>query len=244
MKVELIREPEPFIWILPKVYQDIVDIVSLGDQNEVAWFHTVKREKDIFTITDTYFPQQEVKPAHNRMTAKGQHDLVPFEDKADGMVLCWGHSHVNMSPSPSSTDDATLDEYFEDGYPFYIRIITNKSLTLDITLVTQEGWKAYIDDAHWSILFPNRREHWKEIMKQNCIKPEYDYKYWNRHSNRKYQKDSYFLNQGFGFQEDLYIDMPDTDTLQITEDDLFNIYDKIEKPIDKILYREVKIIKK
>lgn len=185
MKIALIKPLK--ILIKPDVYQDIVDIVTGGNEEEVAWFHTVVREDNLFTLTNTFFPEQICSGTHNDMTAHGQYELLEFEDKSEGNVLCWGHSHVDMPVTPSSLDDATLQEYFDDKYPFYVRLITNKKLVMNISVFTQEF---VAHDVPFEVLYPSRKDYWLTQLKEKCqvyIKPWTTYRSSKYYNPRSYQ---------------------------------------------------------
>lgn len=116
------------IAISPVAYLKMTALVQEFN-SEVAWHGTVERDGDLFRITDIFVYPQEVDgasvyPDHVKYNAW----IDDFEDEVFNKLHFHGHSHVNMSTSPSCTDlgfqNDVLKGLQKDG--FYIFVIWNK----------------------------------------------------------------------------------------------------------------------
>lgn len=93
-------------------------------------------------VTDVFLVDQEV---HATTTELSPTAIIDFYNKLDDkgraefLSKCklWGHSHVNMSPSPSGQDDAQGLELSKDVDDFYIRLITNKKENIILHFMTK-----------------------------------------------------------------------------------------------------------
>lgn len=100
---------------------------------EVAWHGTAWRDedesKDVYHIGDILVYPQEVSGATvNTDQEKYQSWLYDLDDEEFNNIRMQGHSHVNMSTSPSSVDlthQASILEQLEEDM-FYIFLIWNK----------------------------------------------------------------------------------------------------------------------
>ena len=81
-----------------------------------------------------------------------------------------------MSPSPSGQDDSQM-EYFKDGNPWFIRLITNKKREYHIDIYDYEhGLKIHMDQADLKDYNPGATELRKTIeeeIKEKVSKKEY-----------------------------------------------------------------------
>ena len=109
----------------------LVDSVS----TEVGWLGLVEtgtNDKGVITsltITNIYIPKQKVHGAETDIAAETLCDLaVELEEsgKESEKLIYWGHSHVNMSVSPSGQDEAQVEEFLDNGCKLFIRGIYNK----------------------------------------------------------------------------------------------------------------------
>ena len=101
--------------------------------SEVAWHGVAKRdedpESDTYYITDILlYPQKVTGTTVNTDQFLYEKWLMELDDDTFNNLRMHGHSHVNMSPSPSSVDIAhrseLLDKLTDDM--FYIFLIMNK----------------------------------------------------------------------------------------------------------------------
>ena len=122
-------DKKPIILMDVDTYSRIQKIVELSPE-EVSWFSYVENTGDnIFKIKDAYIIPQKVTGAETEMTTEGLSEFMTKTIKEKGMqyyknIRCWGHSHVNMSVSPSGQDVKQIGE-FNNG-EFYIMLIFNK----------------------------------------------------------------------------------------------------------------------
>lgn len=100
---------------------------------EVAWHGLASRgkdeNKDEYYITDILvYPQKVTGDTVNTDQVKYQTWLYEYDDEEFNSIRMQGHSHVNMSTSPSSVDvtlyEEILDQLHEDM--FYIFMVWNK----------------------------------------------------------------------------------------------------------------------
>lgn len=100
--------------------------------DEVAWHGVVHRDEQdpsIFRITDILvYPQVVTGATVNTDQEKYQTWLYSFDDDVFNNIRMQGHSHVNMSVSPSGVDtthqEKILEQISDDDY--YIFMIWNK----------------------------------------------------------------------------------------------------------------------
>lgn len=100
---------------------------------EVAWHGLAYRgddpEKDEYYIRDILvYPQEVSASTVNTDQEKYQTWLMSQDDDVFNNIRMQGHSHVNMSTSPSSVDTSLYDRILEqlDDTMFYIFLIYNK----------------------------------------------------------------------------------------------------------------------
>ncbi len=127
------------LYFLKKAYDKMRLYVELC-QDEIGWLGYVEKLQDGqgYMVTDVFLVDQEV---HATTTELSPTAIIDFYNKLDDkgraefLSKCklWGHSHVNMSPSPSGQDDAQGLELSKDVDDFYIRLITNKKGEYNIT---------------------------------------------------------------------------------------------------------------
>jgi len=100
---------------------------------EVGWHGIAKRgddpEKDEYIISDILvYPQEVTGATVTTDQEKYQMWLMSHEDEVFNSIRMQGHSHVNMSTSPSSVDTSLYERILEqlDDDMFYIFLIYNK----------------------------------------------------------------------------------------------------------------------
>lgn len=154
----------PRILITPNAYKRMCLYVDLAEK-EVGWLGTVimTRNGD-FLIDNTYLLEQEVTPTETELSAEGQALLVEellakgeegFEEV--NRLRFWGHSHVRMGTYPSGTDERTMDRFYEEGLPWYVRGIFNKKGHGSFSVFLYEQG-VRIDDVPWFVVNPETGE--------------------------------------------------------------------------------------
>lgn len=125
-KATVIFEPEAFVKMMSLV-------MKFG--SEVAWHGLATRdddeEKDVYYIHDIIvYPQTVTGATVNTDQKEYEEWYQNLDDDTFNMVRMQGHSHVNMSTSPSGVDEKAQQDIL-DALPagmFYIFMIWNKSL--------------------------------------------------------------------------------------------------------------------
>lgn len=134
-------------------------------KDEVGWLGTAYKTEEGYEIVDTFLFDQEVHATTTEITTEG---LSAFGEKIltdptmDGMEVwnnlkMWGHSHVNMSTSPSGQDDLQMKKFAEVGHDFFIRLICNKKGDLRVDVYDYASGVAYLD-AQWYVQEPSEVE--------------------------------------------------------------------------------------
>lgn len=124
---------------------------------EVGWLGTAyKSEKsNTIMIDDMFLFDQEVHSTTTEITPEG---LTTFGEailaETNGMEIwnnlkVWGHSHVNMTVSPSGQDNSQMETFAEGGHDWFIRIIANKRGEMCLDLYNYEQGIIY-NDLPWT----------------------------------------------------------------------------------------------
>lgn len=112
---------------------------------EIGWHGVCYRLPDVdneFLITDIIVPPQEVTGVTVTTDQESyQKWLYSYEDDIFNNIRMQGHSHVNMSTSPSGVDNELYDSILSqlDGDSFYIFQIWNKSLQKTIMIYDMQN---------------------------------------------------------------------------------------------------------
>jgi len=140
MKLRLLQSKktqalQPHITIKMLAWQKMWHLVSKID-TEVGWLGEVKRENNEYTITDIHLLEQTV---HSTETEMKEDAMMKFykEHGSDITTRCnfWGHSHVNMSCTPSGTDEKTMEGFENSGFDYFLRGIFNKRGEMEFALI-------------------------------------------------------------------------------------------------------------
>lgn len=132
---------------------------------EIGWLGFATRSETEplhITINDVVLPNQQV---HSTTTEiQPEHMMALYDDwcklydpitagQMFDKINVWGHSHVNMSPSPSGQDDSTFKTFIDGGKPFFIRLIMNKSGDVAVDVADME-YNVLTKYADVSIIIP------------------------------------------------------------------------------------------
>jgi uncharacterized protein YndB with AHSA1/START domain len=121
-----------------KAYEKMQSLIH-ATKLEVAWHGIVEREDNKFTVTDILCYPQEGNSVH----VESDDDEYPLwlmertDDEINNMRM-QGHSHVNMSVSPSGADTHNQTEIITQVKDYYIFMIMNKSNNIWINVVDLE----------------------------------------------------------------------------------------------------------
>lgn len=143
----------------PTAYGKMMTLI-MGFDSEVAWHGTVTRDGNDFTVDDILvYPQEVTGVTVNTDQAAYEKWLMSLDDDAFNTVRMQGHSHVNMSVSPSSVDEEhqekILDQLGDNDY--YIFLIGNKKMDIyaviydmqNNVVFTPRDVKMYIGDQEY-----------------------------------------------------------------------------------------------
>ena len=165
MRIEFYGE-EPKVLIEPAAAADINDIIHLSHE-EVGWLGHVRKVEDLYIIDSIYVPKQEVHSATTEIAPEGL--IACMEDTGWDSIGLWGHSHVNMSPGASGQDDSQFIKLLDET-PFFIRHIANKKGEYSLALYDGERG-VIVYDMRFSAMW-NRKDHWKDVLKERVSKKE------------------------------------------------------------------------
>lgn len=132
MNVKLMDRFAPKISININAMNKMKEYVRQSDL-EIGWLGTSRRVGNVFYIDDVFLFRQEVHATTTEITTEGLNefamDLLYEENGVEiwNNMKVWGHSHVNMTTSPSGQDDKQIEVFAENAEDFFIRIIANKS---------------------------------------------------------------------------------------------------------------------
>ena len=124
---------------------------------EIAWLGLVEQNENVYTIKDVKLVKQKTTATTAEIDEEGLQEFAEeliASGKEDelGNIRMWGHSHVEMSVTPSGQDDSTFKEYYQKC-PYFIRLIGNKKgeMRIDIALTAE---KAEFDNVQYEIAYP------------------------------------------------------------------------------------------
>lgn len=122
---------------------------ALIDQcnKEVAWHGVVKKENNVYTITDVLvFPQEVTGATVTSDETAYSMWLMQQPDDVFNNIRFHGHSHVNMGTTPSGVDTQYQNDMLKNLKDFYIFAIFNKR---------GQSWTA-IYDVEANIAYDNK----------------------------------------------------------------------------------------
>lgn len=128
-------------------------------ESEIGWLGRVETIHGVQFITEVYLFEQEVDGTTTEISPEGLQDfaeeLLTEEDGLEkwNQIRMWGHSHVNMSTSPSWQDDDQMLEFMKTGHPFFLRLIANKKGEVRIDYYDYENKLCY-QNIEWEISYP------------------------------------------------------------------------------------------
>lgn len=120
--------------------------------DEIGWLGYVsKLDNNRYLIEDVFLLKQKVHSTTTEIDPEALANLATslIKQGQEGIALynkirVWGHSHVNMSTSPSGQDDSQMNEFATSD--FYIRLIGNKKGEWNVCLYD------YANNILWSEL--------------------------------------------------------------------------------------------
>jgi hypothetical protein len=180
------------VWLSPEAYRKTVALVN-EFADEVAWHGTVSRSGDSeFVINDIFVYPQEVTTGTVTTDQSAYTEwLYSLDDDTFNAVRMQGHSHVNMSVSPSGVDDNHRKQILEqlESDMFYIFMVWNKSLNIhtliydmsqnilyenkdiDVKLLMGEGMEDFLTDVRAKVQKHSAVKKPKKPRKQKKSEP-------------------------------------------------------------------------
>lgn len=191
------------LYFLKKAYDKMRLYVELCE-DEIGWLGYVEKLQDGsgYMVTDVFLIDQEV---HSATTELSPSALIDYYNELDeegrdkflNKCKLWGHSHVNMTPTPSAQDETQGQELSKDVDDFYIRLITNKKGEYNITFY-DKTIKAKVTTDEVVLYSPEGIQLRKEIqeeIKQKVKKKTYASS--TAYSGSSYNSsDNYYKNRG------------------------------------------------
>jgi len=141
-------------------YADMQAIVA-ACEIEVGWLAGCEKVGSIYRVTGPVMvPEQDCHGATTEISPEG---LVKCYEgmsvDAANRIRCWGHSHVQMSVSPSVQDEETLEQLAGQAGDFFLSIIVNKAGEVYAGVIDWTvGWQ--FSDVPVRILWPETETDW------------------------------------------------------------------------------------
>lgn len=162
MNVKLIKGYMPELYIENKAMNKMEEYIRQSDL-EIGWLGSAIKENGTYIIQDVYLFKQEVHSTTTEITTEGLNEFaMELLEHENGMELwnnmrVWGHSHVDMSTSPSTQDNQQMDVFLENNNDFFIRIIANKKGDYNINIYDYEIGIEY-ERVPYSVKYDNEVE--------------------------------------------------------------------------------------
>ena len=129
----------PEIYITPEADFKMRYYIDNTDK-EIGWLGYVEDlGTGIYLITDVFLVKQQVHSATTEILPEGLAELATKllsqgeeGQKKYNSIRMWGHSHCNMSPTPSGQDNTQMKDFSQNDY--YIRLIGNKEGEWNVSL--------------------------------------------------------------------------------------------------------------
>lgn len=178
---KILKATTPTIYITPEAYlkmYGLVDTVAV----EVAWHGSVTcPNPGIFIIDDIHvYPQYVSGTSVDTEQAEYETWLQGLDDDTFNSLRMQGHSHVNMSASPSGPDWVLYEKMLQGmtRIPYYIFLIVNKRREMFIMLYDFEQNMIFeTKELDMGIIFDSSHtlQSWatlqKKHVKQETFKP-------------------------------------------------------------------------
>lgn len=150
--IKLINEVKkpPRILIDADVYREMKALVSECDK-EIGWLCLSREVFGVgYEIYELIPVKQEITACTTDLNEKGLQEVYESfvaNGRAEELnnIRFWGHSHVNMNPTPSGTDEDTFNEYISDCKDYFIRFIMNKKGNYSLDLAVYNEGLIYTD---------------------------------------------------------------------------------------------------
>ena len=161
MNVKPLKGFAPKVYIYDEALSKMNEYINQS-KLEIGWLGCAKRVEKDFVITDVFLFKQEVHSTTTEITTEGLSEFaieLIQQNEDVGMQIwnnlrVWGHSHVNMSTSPSGQDEKQIDVFMENDNDFFIRLIGNKKGDLRIDVYDFKTGVCY-SELDYSVIYDN-----------------------------------------------------------------------------------------
>lgn len=147
----------PTVFITREAFSRMWHYVDIATE-EVGWFGTVRMtRRSNYLIEEVFLGEQEVSAVQTEISGNGLAQIGQhlIDSRPDGVeqankLLFWGHSHVRMGTFASGQDEEQMEQFRENGCPWFIRGILNKLGRMEFTIFL---WAAGVKlvDVPWAI---------------------------------------------------------------------------------------------
>lgn len=144
-----VKKP-PRVLIDADVYREMKALVSECDK-EIGWLCLSRKVFGVgYEVYELIPVKQEITACTTDLNEKGLQEVYESfvaNGRAEELnnIRFWGHSHVNMNPTPSGTDEDTFNEYINDCKDYFIRFILNKKGNYSLDLADYNEGLIYTD---------------------------------------------------------------------------------------------------
>ncbi len=140
----------PTLYFSPLAMDKMQAYITLCS-DEIGWLGRVEMvSTSMYYCDDVFLLHQEVHGATTEILPEG---LVKFAEEYGGdtsNIRLWGHSHVNMSVSPSGQDNEQMALFKDNSMGWFFRVIGNKAGKIGITMFNYE-LGVEIDNIPWEL---------------------------------------------------------------------------------------------
>lgn len=144
MKISTLKETPQIVFSL-RAYFKMKTLIE-KTSTECAWHGCVTREGNKYTIEDIeVYPQYVAAATVDAIDGEYTQWMLQHTDDEISTIRFQGHSHVNMSVSPSGTDISFYEELVSQVRDYYIFLIQNKKGEYYLRFVDKESGLIYED---------------------------------------------------------------------------------------------------
>lgn len=159
--------------IFKKLAQEKIKYLVATTDSEIAWHGLVKKEKNIYIVTDIIvYPQMVTGTTVTTDDEAYTNWLNSLDNDTFNMLRLQGHSHVNMGISPSGVDMAYYDQLLKNlsdkNNDYYVLMIINKRENMFINVYDFEQNLIFeAEDIEVKIEGANPYKQWYEDAYKN-----------------------------------------------------------------------------
>lgn len=183
--VDFLDVSHPEVRISQEMMAYIEEIVRQS-VDEVSWvMEVVEKDNFVYEVEGVYIPTQKVHATTTEFTGEDIMKLCEEEPEfSPEKWRGWGHSHVNMSVSPSGQDESQMLDFAKACDDFFVGMIHNKQGQFFCWLVDHKR-KILFKDVYVNVI-SQYKEEIKKLLKDRVSKLQYQQKagfHKNNHQN-------------------------------------------------------------